>query len=290
MIYLGNGENMKKFKGVIFVALALAFSGIMTTTQAQAQNMKQWIPRTVEEIRADLEENTNNGISAYTVKWGDTLYAISLAANVPMAQLANINSIQNFRLIAEGSIFYFNEDKTLISIQKGEEVESYNTVTGEKVDISVQEQNQAQHVALAQEQQQVEQPSQTQEQVVNDESPVISKQQEVVTETTTTTFPTTQAPATNSPKLYTLDRFMFLGVINWGGKKFTYYSQRVLPGGGLKIPGRHVNADGYVADKDGYIVVANNAPLGTIIDTPFGYKGKVYDRGTVGNHFDVYVR
>ena len=63
-----------------------------------------------------------------------------------------------------------------------------------------------------------------------------------------------------------------------------------MPGGGLRIPGRHVNASGYVADKDGYIVLANDAPKGTIIPTPFGYMGKVYDRGTYGNHFDVYTK
>lgn len=93
-----------------------------------------------------------------------------------------------------------------------------------------------------------------------------------------------------SAKLYTLGQFMSAGVINWGGYKFTYYSQQVLPGGGLSIPGRHVNADGYVADGDGYIVLASSAAKGSVIDTPFGYRGKVYDRGTVGNHYDVYVR
>ena len=83
---------------------------------------------------------------------------------------------------------------------------------------------------------------------------------------------------------------MFSGVVNWGGYKFTYYSQSVLPGGGLAIPGRHVNKDGYVADKDGYIVLAGAAPKGTVYETPFGYKGKIYDRGTYGNHLDVYIR
>ncbi len=90
-------------------------------------------------------------------------------------------------------------------------------------------------------------------------------------------------------KLYSLRQFKFTGVIYWSGYKFTYYSQRVLPGYGLRIPGRHVNKDGYVCDKDGYIVLANNAPKGTVIQTPFGYYGKVYDRGTYGNHYDVYV-
>lgn len=90
-------------------------------------------------------------------------------------------------------------------------------------------------------------------------------------------------------KLLDLDDFMFRGVIYWSGYKFTYYSEKVLPGGGLRIPGRHVNSDGYVADEYGYIVLAGDAAMGTVFETPFGYKGKIYDRGTVGNHLDVYI-
>lgn len=97
-------------------------------------------------------------------------------------------------------------------------------------------------------------------------------------------------PERSTEKLYDLQTFMFNGVINWQGLKFTYYSQSVLPGGGLEIPGRHVNKDGYVSDGDGYIVLAGSAPKGTVYDTPFGYRGKIYDRGTVGNHLDVYIR
>lgn len=93
-----------------------------------------------------------------------------------------------------------------------------------------------------------------------------------------------------SKALYTLERFLFSGVVNWGGYRFTYYSQQVLPGSGLQIPGRHVNEGGYVADADGYIVLAGDAPKGTVFETPFGYPGKIYDRGTFGNHLDVYIR
>lgn len=98
------------------------------------------------------------------------------------------------------------------------------------------------------------------------------------------------ASTSGSANLYSLRDLTFHGVINWGGYKYTYYSQSVLPGGGLRIPGRHVNAGGFVADGDGYIVLANDRPRGTILPTPFGYMGKVYDRGTYGNHIDVYTR
>lgn len=84
------------------------------------------------------------------------------------------------------------------------------------------------------------------------------------------------------------NQFMSAGVVHWSGYKFTYYSQSVLPGGGLSIPGRHVEG-GFVRDGDGYICVANDRPKGTVLDSPWG-ACKIYDRGTSGNHIDVYVR
>lgn len=78
--------------------------------------------------------------------------------------------------------------------------------------------------------------------------------------------------------------------VNNGPAVATLVEDNVLPGGGLSIPGRHVNENGYVVDGDGYIVLANNAPIGTVFPTPFGAPGKVYGRGTSGNHLDVYIQ
>lgn len=97
-----------------------------------------------------------------------------------------------------------------------------------------------------------------------------------------------------NPALYSLRDLQYHGVIRWNGYKFTYYSQSVLPGYGLRIPGRHVNANGYVADKDGYIVLAAayGVPKGTVYNTPFGSKGKVYDTCAACSveWLDVYTR
>lgn len=82
-------------------------------------------------------------------------------------------------------------------------------------------------------------------------------------------------------------QFLRDGIVYHNGNKFSYYSQSVLPGGGLNIPGRHVDG-GFVRDGNGYICVANDAPIGTVVSTPWG-DAKVYDRGTSGNHYDVYV-
>ncbi len=73
------------------------------------------------------------------------------------------------------------------------------------------------------------------------------------------------------------------------GLRETYYSQRVLPGGGLKIPGRHVNSEGFVCDEEGYICVASNDfAKGTVVETSRGI-GKVYDCGCANGTLDLYV-
>ena len=92
-------------------------------------------------------------------------------------------------------------------------------------------------------------------------------------------------------KKFTGSYFKFAGVIYWRGFKYTWYSQRVLPGNGLKIPGRHMDKQGFICDNKGYIVLGSSARnRGRIVATPFGKYGKVYDCGYVTNNwFDVYV-
>ena len=83
--------------------------------------------------------------------------------------------------------------------------------------------------------------------------------------------------------------FMVQGVVYANGVKYTWYSERVLPGGGLSIPGRHANGDGYICDEDGYICVAScDYSYGTVLDTPFG-AAKVYDVCPTSGIVDVYV-
>lgn len=78
------------------------------------------------------------------------------------------------------------------------------------------------------------------------------------------------------------------GVVYYNGWRFTYYSETVLPGNGLNIPGRHVS-DGKVCDADGYICVASSTlPKGTIVDSPLG-TGRVYDSGCAANTLDLFV-
>ena len=93
-----------------------------------------------------------------------------------------------------------------------------------------------------------------------------------------------------SNALYTPGQFQNLGVIYYGDYRWTWYSERVLPGGGLKIPGRHNDENGYICDEDGYICLASSIlSKGTILNTPFGKQGKIYDSGCAVGTVDVYV-
>lgn len=93
-----------------------------------------------------------------------------------------------------------------------------------------------------------------------------------------------------SDALYTPSDFQNMGIIDWGGWCWTFYSQQAMPGEGLIIPGRHVDYNGYVCDENDYICLASSSlDKGTVVDTPFGKMGKVYDCGCLNYILDVYV-
>lgn len=94
----------------------------------------------------------------------------------------------------------------------------------------------------------------------------------------------------NTEALYSASYLKQMGVIIWNNYRWTWYSQRVLPGGGLNIPGRHVDENGYVCDENGRICLASGfVDKGTIVNTPFGKEGCVYDYCATANTYDVYT-
>ena len=81
------------------------------------------------------------------------------------------------------------------------------------------------------------------------------------------------------------------GAIYFNGHRETYYSEKVLPGNGLRIPGRHVADDGTIRDENGFICVAADPgflPKGSILITSLG-PAKVYDSGCAYGTVDIYV-
>lgn len=82
----------------------------------------------------------------------------------------------------------------------------------------------------------------------------------------------------------------FSGRLYWGGWSWTWYSERILPGEGLSIPGRYTDENGFVCDENGYICLASGSlSKGTVVETPFGRSGKVYDCSCAADTLDVYV-
>ncbi len=82
-----------------------------------------------------------------------------------------------------------------------------------------------------------------------------------------------------------------IGTVYFNGHKETYYSERVLPGYGLNIPGRHVADDGTIRDYEGFICVASDLSFmarGTVLMTSLG-PAKVYDTGCAYGTIDIYV-
>ena len=95
----------------------------------------------------------------------------------------------------------------------------------------------------------------------------------------------------SAQKVYTKEEFIHQGVINWNGWNWTYYLLSMFPGStSTPVQGKHVNEDQFVCDGDGYVILASvDLPPYTVVETPFGYMGKVYDTGCPSGVLDVYT-
>lgn len=94
-----------------------------------------------------------------------------------------------------------------------------------------------------------------------------------------------------SEKIFSKEEFLYSGIIDWGGWQWTYYLMSQFPGStSTPVEGRYVNNEGFVCDKDGYIILASvDLSPYTLVQTPFGYTGKVYDTGCPHGILDVYT-
>lgn len=138
-----------------------------------------------------------------------------------------------------------------------------------------------------------EEPSEIEEQVTTEEVAT-----EAVTEDTSLPEPLieeesepVEEESEDPAAAYSFDDLMWMGVIYWGDWKWTYYSESVLSGEGLNIPGRYTDKSGFVCDGNGYICLASSdLSYGTVVSTPFGRMGCVYDTGCPSGTLDVYVQ
>ena len=128
--------------GVILLGL-----GFLAPTVSANEQDGVWVARTVAEVKADIQ-NINN-LSHYTIKWGDTLSAISGATGLSVDSLVEINRIANRDLIFANNKLYFSEEAFLkdgntevkrqrVSIDNSGSCQSYEIET--KTDIVTGEQ------------------------------------------------------------------------------------------------------------------------------------------------------
>ena len=128
--------------GVILLGL-----GFLAPTVSANEQDGVWVARTVAEVKADIQNIDN--LSHYTIKWGDTLSAISGATGLSVDSLVEINRIANRDLIFANNKLYFSEEAFLkdgntevkrqrVSIDNSGSRQSYevetktDTVTGEQ--------------------------------------------------------------------------------------------------------------------------------------------------------------
>ena len=128
--------------GVILLGL-----GFLAPTVSANEQDGVWVARTVAEVKADIQNIDN--LSHYTIKWGDTLSAISEATGLSVDSLVEINRIANRDLIFANNKLYFSEEAFLkdgntevkrqrVSIDNSGSCQSYevetktDTVTGEQ--------------------------------------------------------------------------------------------------------------------------------------------------------------
>lgn len=114
---------------VLTMSLALLL-GSPLYAYAQNNSMLIWQPRTLQEVRQDIDYDSN-GTLLYKVKYGDTLSVIAEALDVDLNLLAAVNEVTNIDLIFPDTVFTLNynqtqkpESLTIIEPQETENLES----------------------------------------------------------------------------------------------------------------------------------------------------------------------
>ena len=118
-----NNKN-KKFKksiatalmGTVLVApIALSSASVNAdTVPARSQpTQTEWVANSVSTVRAEMQAqglNLSHVQGKYIARKGDTLLAISQAANESMAEIAKVNHITNLNLIYVGQVLYLGSN------------------------------------------------------------------------------------------------------------------------------------------------------------------------------------
>ena len=106
---------------------ALICSGLLMSSTAQAST---WHANTPDQI------NIVHGQKEYTVKYGDTLWAISVKTNIKVQTLADASGITNPNLIQVGQKIILNGNRMTVKDAQGQTVSQTTLKPSDKVDAS----------------------------------------------------------------------------------------------------------------------------------------------------------
>lgn len=118
---------MKKIILSVGFASTVLFSGLFLGDIVHAD---EWKANSVEQI------NIVEGQKEYTIKRGDTLWAISQKTNIGIQKLASLNSIKNINLIYTGNKLVFDGNVVTVKDASGEVKKSVSVTNEEKIDSS----------------------------------------------------------------------------------------------------------------------------------------------------------
>ncbi|WP_283580485.1 LysM peptidoglycan-binding domain-containing protein [Ligilactobacillus aviarius] len=118
-----NNKNKKLKKGiatalmgtVLVAPIALSSASVNADTVPAGSQPAQteWVANSVSTVRAEMQAqglNLSHVQGKYIVRKGDTLLAISQAANESMAEIAKVNHITNLNLIYVGQVLYLGSN------------------------------------------------------------------------------------------------------------------------------------------------------------------------------------
>ncbi|MBD3948338.1 LysM peptidoglycan-binding domain-containing protein [Tuanshanicoccus lijuaniae] len=98
-------------KNKLILASSVALLALPVTTIFVEAQQTEWKPRTVEQVKADLEKDENDEIK-YSIKYGDTLSVIADALEMDVKVLGQVNDIIDLDLIFPGTALTATYNKT----------------------------------------------------------------------------------------------------------------------------------------------------------------------------------
>lgn len=128
---------MFNIKSKLFIASAtLALTGVVavsnpTEASAAEYDTTTWEARSVSDIKQDIQNN-EDGSTEYTIQWGDTLSSVAAATDTSLNALIDVNDINNANIIYSGNVISLSADHSTVTIEKEDEVVSYDVTQAEE--------------------------------------------------------------------------------------------------------------------------------------------------------------